>query len=357
MSGPAVHFNIGVASFRLGRYDRAEAAFRRVAETPAMAALAHYNLGLVALRSGDRVAAERWFSLAERAASDERLRTLATTQLAELSPVAAERGWLGYGLITAGYDDNVALISAADVLGVSGTDDGFAEVQLAISAPLAGAWRFDAGALLVKYGELQQFDQLAAHGAGRYSFEVDRWSNEIGVELAHTMLDGEGFERRYALRLQGETPLPAGWRLRLRYRFNEIDGLDEFEGLSGRRHEAGARLRWQRQPWTVGIGYQLENNDYEDDSLAAQRHQLVADVQRTLGNGWTVSLQAVRLNSDYDDADTGSEERSEVALEVAKALNGRWRVVARYGYADNEADLPEFTYRRQRVSAGFEVTM
>ncbi|MGH8186620.1 MAG: tetratricopeptide repeat protein, partial [Steroidobacteraceae bacterium] len=84
MSGPAVHFNIGVAAFRVGRYDRAEAAFRHVADTPEMAPLAHYNLGLVALGTDDRAAAERWFSRAESGASDERLRALATTRLAEL---------------------------------------------------------------------------------------------------------------------------------------------------------------------------------------------------------------------------------------------------------------------------------
>ena len=46
MDGPAVHYNIGVAAYRNGDLSRAERAFREVAKTPAMEAVAHYNLGL-----------------------------------------------------------------------------------------------------------------------------------------------------------------------------------------------------------------------------------------------------------------------------------------------------------------------
>ena len=64
MSGPAVHFNIGVCAYRLGRWSRAASAFREVARTPEMAPLAHYNLGLVALGDGKRDEAARWFAQA-----------------------------------------------------------------------------------------------------------------------------------------------------------------------------------------------------------------------------------------------------------------------------------------------------
>ena len=49
MTGPVVHFNIGVCAYRVGQWSRAAAAFRETARTPAMAPLAHYNLGLVAI--------------------------------------------------------------------------------------------------------------------------------------------------------------------------------------------------------------------------------------------------------------------------------------------------------------------
>ena len=60
--------------------------------------------------------------------------------------------------------------------------------------------------------------------------------------------------------------------------------------------------------------------------------------------------------SSYDVAENGSEKRTELALAVSRNLNATWRAVVRYAYADNQADLPEFDYRRNRISAGVEAT-
>ncbi|MET0660191.1 MAG: tetratricopeptide repeat protein, partial [Steroidobacteraceae bacterium] len=132
MSGPAIHFNVGVTAYRLGRYERAHIEFSEVARTPTMAALAHYNLGLIELKRERTREARTWFSRAQNEAADEQLRELATTQLAQLSSVAAERNWAAFGSVGFGYDDNVALVSSDDVLGVSDRADGFAELGLAV---------------------------------------------------------------------------------------------------------------------------------------------------------------------------------------------------------------------------------
>jgi Flp pilus assembly protein TadD len=41
MQGPAIYYNIGVAAYRSGAWERADQAFREVARTPAMASLAY----------------------------------------------------------------------------------------------------------------------------------------------------------------------------------------------------------------------------------------------------------------------------------------------------------------------------
>jgi tetratricopeptide (TPR) repeat protein len=353
MSGPAVQFNIGVCAYRLGRWSRARAAFREVARTPDMAALAHYNLGLVALGGGKRDEAARWFAQAERETADDGLRSLATRQLAQL-PRPRERNWVAFGSFAAGYDDNVALVSGGDVLGVSGTDDAFGELQLAAAGPLIGPWRFDGGIVLLDYQDLDSFDQLTANGGARYRLPLGDWTGEAALQLLYSTLDSEGFENKRMLLLQASRALTQEWRLRARYRFSDIDGLDGFQGLDGYRHELGIRGVWHRDSWDVSLEYKFDTSDYDDESLSFSRHQLGVDVQRDLNDRWTVHGGLSFDRSRYDVASNGSEERFELTLAASRSLNDTWRVVVRYAYADNQADLPEFNYQRNLVSAGVE---
>jgi tetratricopeptide (TPR) repeat protein len=353
MTGPAVHFNIGVCAYRLGRWSRAASAFREVARTPEMAPLAHYNLGLVALGGGKLDEAARWFAQAERETSDEGLRSLATRQLAQL-PRPPERNWVAFGSFAAGYDDNVALVSGGDVLGVSGTDDTFGELQIAAAGPLVGPWRFDGSIVLLDYQDLDSFDQITANGGARYRLPLGNWTGEAGLQLSYSTLDSEGFESKRMLLLQASRALSEEWRLRARYRFSDIDGLDGFQGLDGYRHELGIRGVWHRDSWDVSLEYRFDSSDYDDESLSFSRHQLGVDVQRELAEYWTVQAGLSFDRSRYDVAASGSEERFELTLAASRSLNDTWRVVVRYAYADNQADLPEFNYQRNLVSAGVE---
>jgi tetratricopeptide (TPR) repeat protein len=355
LSGPAVHFNIGVAAFRLGDYDRAERAFREVARTPAMAGLAYYNLGLVELRRGDSQAAANWFARVEQHTAEERLRALAATQLANL-PAVPDRNWAGYASVGAGYDDNVALVSDSDVLGVSGLDDSFVEAQFAFSAPLAETWRFDTGIVLVDYLELNQFDQLSAQGGARYRFLADEWTNEVAVQFAYSMLDGEGFENRQILTLQSSRELVEHWRVLARYRFSQIDGMDEFAGVGGVRQEGSVLLNRSVGAWQFGVSYELESSNLDDDALSTTRHQIAADFHRHWHDLWTLVIDTTLQSTRYDEG-AGEETRTEVAIAIERALGAGWRVVTRYARADNDSDLPEFNYGRNRISVSIEALL
>jgi tetratricopeptide (TPR) repeat protein len=354
MTGPVVQFNIGVCAYRVGQWSRAAAAFSETARTPAMASLAHYNLGLVAVAEHREDAAAKWFALTQREASDERLQALATEQLARL-PRRVERNWYAYGSLAAGYDDNVALVSGGDVLGVSNTEDAFTELQLAFAAPLTGSWRFDGGLVMLDYQDLDSFDQLSVNAGARYRLPVGDWNGEAGVQLAYSTLDSEGFQSKAMLILQATRSLTEEWRLRVRYRFSDIDGLDGFEGLDGTRHELGVRGTWRRGRWDVTVQYRYDTTDYQEERLSFDRHQLLIDAQRDLDENWSVEAVLSFDRSSYDTADNSAEDRAEVELAVSRSFGRRWRAVMRYAYADNRAELPEFDYQRNRISAGVEV--
>jgi hypothetical protein len=146
-------------------------------------------------------------------------------------------------------------------------------------------------------------------------------------------------------------------RLRLRYRFHDIEGLDDFSGLSGRRHEAGARLGWARQAWDFSAEYLFDVGDYDDSSLSAARHRLGVEIEHTFSGGWATLLEASQRHIDYDLDSNGTEERTEVAFSLSKAFGARWRVILRYAFTNNAADVAEFDYRGNRVSAGVEAVM
>lgn len=357
MSGPAIYFNIGVAAYRAGRYSRADEAFRQVARTPQMAPLAHYNLGLVARRTGKLQTAMRWFLRAERETGDERLKALASAQLDELlAQQLPERNWVGFAALNAGYDDNVTLVSDSNLLEISDTEDGFADLQLALSAPLEGAWRFDGSISALQYQTLDEFDQLNASAAGRYLVSAGKWTNEAGMQLGYATLDGKGLESRRTLALVTRTNFRYGWQLRARYRLSDVDGLADFSGLSGTRQDANVRITWASGPWDMGISLGYEKSDYDDSALSATHQELSAGIQRAFPGGWAFGTEATRRHRRFDAAND-TEDLTELAFTASRTLSRRWRAVLRYVYRDNSADRPEFDYLRRRISAGVELTM
>jgi len=356
LTGPAVQFNIGVAAYRSGRWDRAQAAFLECAREDSMADLAHYNLGLIALARNHPSDADRWFSRVLQESTQPNLRAMAQAQLERLPATAQpERNWLAYGALALGYDDNVALVANSDVVGVSGNEDAFAELQAAVSSPLSGPWRFDAHLFHVDYSDMDPFDQTSLQAGGRYLLTRRNWNYEGGVSLAHVRLDSEGFENSGSMQLKADSRVADSLRAEFRYRFTGTDGLNEFAGLTGHRHEFAARLDQQLSSWNVGYEYRYSNSDYEDEALSVAWHQAMVDARCALSNDWSVWFGAVARHSSYDQ--TGDENRIEFATEIARRLGSRWRMVLRYGYATNDSDVTEFNYDRNRVSLGVDTTL
>jgi tetratricopeptide (TPR) repeat protein len=353
MNGPAVQFNIGVAAWRAGHLARADEAFSRVALTPEMAALAHYNRGLVALKRGDDEAARRWFTASGREAGDQRLQQLAEAQLARLPP-APVKNWVGFAAAAVGYDDNIALISTSSLPGTSDVADSFLEAQMAFSAPLDRDWQIDASVFSIAYQDLDAFDQWGVDGGVRYRFDAGNWANEIGMRVAHATIDGDALENAATLSIESRRELTTQLTLRGRYRHYNIDGMNEFDGLTGRRNEIAARFEWQRSSWEVAAELLGDEGDYRNEMLSATRYRMSLDLQRAIPGGWTIGAEARRQHSSYDDSTSGSEDLTEIALAVGKSLGSRWRLFARYAYADNEATLPEFQYHRGRFAAGVD---
>ena len=358
LAGPAVHYNIGVAAYRLARLDRAQTAFLEVARTPAMASLAYYNLGLVALQRRDRADARRWFERSSATEGDERVAALAASQLDELREVPALPSWSAYARLGGGYDDNVTLVRDGVDAPASGAEDEFLDAQLAGSWPLDRSWRLDAAAALVDYREIDAYDQAGASLAASHLWEVSRWQGDVGVQANYFTLDGEGYEQSASLLLLASRPLTADSRLRLRYRGSGVDGLNDFEGLSGVRHELFAGLDLRRGAFAYAAAYRYEDNDTDEATFAYSWHQLAVALRWSPDRGrWSAALEAAQRRSRHEDRGRqgpSDEDRTTIGVSGDLRIGAATRLVARYEYQHNAAEDAAYDYDRNRVSIGVE---
>jgi tetratricopeptide (TPR) repeat protein len=352
MTGPAVHYNIGVAAYRLHRYDRARQAFEEVARTPSMAALAHYNLGLIAQAQSDEPAARDHFTRAYVGTQDERLKDLARTQLDASAPVSTT-AWAGFASAGAGYDDNVTLTSGGTAVGIAREEDAYADLLLAGSLQLRSRWRVDGDVTYLNYADLDAYDQVGLSAGGRYRLGFDAWRPDVGAQVGATFLDGDSFERRQTLFVQASRSLTSAWTFRPRYRLNFIDGAEEFSGLDGIRHDASARFLYSAVGWGGSTGYRFELSDYDSAALSATRHQVFADVYRSITDRWTLRGSFGYRHSEYDDT-FGSEDRVEFSAGLDRSLDEQFTLVFQYFFTDSAADAPELDYSRNRLFVGVE---
>lgn len=362
LSAPAVHYNIGVCAWELGRLDEAEAAFLAVSEHPPMAGLGYYNLGLISQRRGDRDAARDWFERARATSSDEALRALVAAQLdappagtAAAAADAPRPGPVVFLAMQAGHDDNVALVADDELLGATGLESAFLDAQFAAALPLGAGLRLEAGGFLLRYAELDEFDQAGAQLALLAEREFGAWTSEFGVRYTLNQLDGERFENRRGLSLGAARRLDAAWDLRLRYRYEDIDAREPFVTLTGDRHEASVRARRRGEASRLRLEYRFETNNRAGDAVSPDRHQLEAEWTLGAPGGIRPVLGLGGRHGRYSLAgDSQSERRLFASAGLVGPLAGRWQWTVRYDWTRNDASDDTFDYTRQRVSAGVE---
>ena len=362
MPGPAVHYNIGVCAWETGDLALAESAFNLAAQTPSMAPLAHYNLGLVALRRGEQEEAEAWFQRAYDHADDPRLAQLAWAQLERLGhapsavpPPRVVQPHRVFLAANAGYDDNIALVADGELLGVADVGSALAELQLAAAGTLHDALGYEAGLFALRYPDVDEFDQQGVQFNLLHRPVIGTWEGELGAGVGLNRLDGSTFEDRRVLFLGATRDLAAGWSLRLRHRFEDINGRSPYAGLSGSRNESAVRVLRSSGSEALRLEYRLELNDRDSDALSPDRHRLNLEWSRRLAGDRWLSLTADWRHSRYSVPESSwTERRSMLSAGLLGPLPGRWEWKVQADWTRNSAAIAEFEYRRYRLTAGVQ---
>lgn len=374
---PGLRFNLGATYYRLRRYAEAQGEFEALARDPRWAALAHYNLGLTAMRLGDTEAASAHFDQAHRTTADPNLRALAGVALERLGRASLPPLTGTLISLAGGYDSNPALFTDNTPAGRRAGGDYFAEALAVATRNLSGdaalGWNAHGALVLRKHLDQGEFDLQGLRAGISRDSDSGRTQFSVGGDYSLIYFDGDLLEQAAALDVRARTRLDAGRDLRGRYELARIDGGSDYRHLDGwqQRLSADAGFAWRRALWRAG--YQLEIEDRRDLrqgnvflSYSPRRHTLFATAELPNLAGWRAEVRAEYRASRYRDPyrlDDGSrvverkDDRYGLALRASRGVGAGRRAFVDYSYYRSDSSIDDYDYRRSQLMLGIEIAL
>jgi hypothetical protein len=350
MNKASLYYNIGVCSYSLGEYEQSKKAFNKVIDlNKDMAPLAHYNLGLIAMKEGNRGEMISGFETAMTTSTDSKIRDMAAAALDENEVVAGESSspYMGYFEVSVGYDDNIELYSG--LLGSKDDGDWFTEFFAAATMPIKGG-TYKKGTQLFgsvyyqKYADYSEYDLGTADVGVQYLFTYRGWQLKPAVDYAYTIQDVKSYDQTPTFSLQGRHSFYWDTEIRLTYRLSYIDILDsDYDAIEGTRNKFRAEVIKKWQKTSVSLKYTLELNDRDNDDLSPTRNTIAVKVRHRFNDRFSGTGIVSFRNSSYDNtaAYDRDEDRWKTTLRGSYVLTPIWNLTADYTYSDNE-DSPEY---------------
>lgn len=350
MNKASLYYNIGVSAYSLGKYKQSKQAFLKViALNKDMAPLAHYNLGLIAMKEGNRPEMIKGFETAMNTSSDAKIRDMAAAALDENNVDVAEATtpYMGYMELSIGYDDNIELYS--NLLGTNGDGDWFSEVFAAGTMPIAGD-TYQKGAQLFgslyyqKFTDYSQYDLGTADIGAQYLVDYAGWQLKPAVDYAYTIQDVKSYDQTPSFSIQGKHAFYGDSQIRLSYRLSYIDILDaSYDAIKGTRNKFRAEVIKKWRQTRVSVKYTLELNNRKSTDLSPTRNTLALKLQQRFTDKFSGEGLVAFRKSNYDNsaAYDRSEDRWETTLRGRYDLTPLWGLSADYTYINNK-DNPEY---------------
>jgi hypothetical protein len=365
VEGPAIHYNIGVCRYKLGRYAAAAEAFALIAdEYPEMRGLALYNLGLVASKQNEAATATDYFRDALASTDDETIRYLALQQLgggedAPSRTPAARRSWFALLDVQLGYDDNVLLLSDEIPLpdGQS-AESSFVELWGLVSTPLGSSdtagFRFDGNFYMLRYPEASMFDQTVIYAGAPYAWAKEAWYGEVGPHVSMTTIDADVLDQRLGLGAMVSRQIVPGTSVGLRYVHEEVEKGDAiYAFFAGARDFIELRVDRRGERGRLTLAYGHERNDREAATVSPRRDRLSLRYRYALNSHWRLDAQGTWRESLYDELAVPRDEALvELGVGASRDLADGWQLTGALSIADNDSNLETVVYRRKRVSLG-----
>jgi tetratricopeptide (TPR) repeat protein len=359
LDSPAVHYNIAVSQFKLGRFEEAAQTFALIARRfPQMRGLAEYNLGLVARRLGDTADARAHFLRAyELSPDDRRLRVLSSRRLREIVPETRTASrWTGAVGVRAGQDDNVALRDEAGLPVGTTTESPMVDLFAMVKGPWDGrsGFRLDGSAYLVRYFDADEFDQSNVRGGVLYDWRPVNWRIQAGLHASAGTLGGDAFDRKVGLDASATRYLGDNVSIALQYVHDDVSDADSrFAGIAGTRHQLDAHYRWYADGHRLRIRAGFEANDRTDPGVSPDRLQVGFryDYRTETGIGYGGGIEF--RNSDYGElAAPREEDLLTLSAGLTYTLQRDWQFLFEFRHSDNDSTDATFSYDRSQLTFG-----
>lgn len=368
-------YSLGAACYRLGRYGEAAIEFRKLLSDPHLAALAHYNLGLIALQRSDYEAARRQFQASYDGASEVTLKRLATAELARLPPPTA-LAWFGYVALGAGYDDDIAPSSTSALIPPSQAGSPLVSLLAGGAGQLSGIYanglRLSGSFYHIGYPRFSQLDETFASVAPEYRYSSGSWTSALAVTGNDAILGGSAFEHSFGLRF-GETWHVAGRHaLAGGYEYEHVAGEGAYGYLTGRRQAVFAEYRFVSGALQAAAGYQHETNRRNDLTTSTEFFSASPTNDTVYGRlrlPLTDKLRG-RLSASYEVSRYGSpdilqdgnttlsitrdDDQYLVSVGMDYGFAPNWTLGFDIRYFDDASNIPLYSYRSRRLTLSLE---
>jgi surface lipoprotein assembly modifier-like protein len=261
--------------------------------------------------------------------------------------------WQGFLQLSAGHDDNVALVDEitlpAGQSAASPLTELFGFGARSFGGPAHA--RLDFGGYFVRYPDAPQFDESSVNVAGTFSLSRDAWSFDLTPRYERTTLGGNSFESETGIALRVDRPLDRGWRFSAFAAYADVGSLStQYDGLAGARRQMRLSVaQGARNRFTATL--EAEDNDRAEPSVSSTRKRVSLGYRRGLGAEWSLEGAVAYRLSRYD-RPSGDERLTEVFASARRTLGRDWSLTMDYRHSNNDADLSDFTYVADRFAIG-----
>lgn len=382
-STDALHYNIAVSLFRLQRYEEAKSRFLLLEEKTQWRVLVQYNLGLVAQAQGDRAEALRYFRAGAEQQENERVATLAKSQLAQLEisspPAVAQTNSKRFSAVLnlSGGDDSNATSLANDLLDTSSkAQDSFHELLMFGQYQITGTARDGVNLYGLGFDRaFNEFSRLDSRvlGAGLgYVKPLGVYQFEFGSRFTRTSLDSEEVADQTQIALGVSRQWSFG-TLNLDLRASRFDAAAPYSQIDGDQQQLEFGWRKRFGDFTFKTRYRYEQNDRQDlqrggafASYSPTRNGLRAEVRWQASENLSAGLAAEYIESRYRGVNrlrdvNGSikqvqreSEQHKLNADIAYRMSANWLLKAQYQFTDQRDNFDIYQYDKHRVLGSIE---